>query len=84
MFHLFLVGPLYKWSETNTENVFGRDITLTGITRNYWPKLISPQVSAIAIQGIQIIGGTATPNDMLAQAKAQGWWMEADGELSNI
>lgn len=71
-------GPLYKWSETNTENVFGRDITLTGITRSYWPKAISPTVSGVAIQGIKIIGGTATPSGLLTQQLLSGWAMEKD------
>ena len=68
-------GPLYKWSETNTENIFGRDITLTGITRNYWPKVLSPQISGIAIQGVSIIGGAVTPPGLLQQQILTGWGM---------
>ncbi len=71
-------GPLYKWTDTTVESVYCRDITITGLIRHYWPKLISQKVQGIAINGIKIIGGSITPPNMLLQQQLAGWIMEKD------
>lgn len=78
-------GPVYIFSETEKELTFGRDITLTGYVRQYFPKSINPKIQGFKIHGIEILGGTATPVGLLSTVKAQGWGMPGDfGEIDSL
>jgi hypothetical protein len=71
-------GPVYQYRDMGVEMTFARDVTLTGYCRQYWPKLISPKIQGVAINGIRILGGSRTPDALLADVLGQGWWMEDD------
>ncbi len=71
-------GPLYKWTESNTELVFCRDISVQGFSRAYWPKAISPKIQGTAIQGVKIIGGGVTPPSILQEQLLTGWALDGD------
>ncbi len=74
-------GPLYfaerNKGQPNPDVLWARDVTITGMVRHYWPKLISQEVQGIGLQ-VKIIGGTATPANLLTQQELAGWIMSAD------
>jgi hypothetical protein len=73
-------GPMYvhQLPQSQNEMTFGRDVTLTGYCRQYWPKMISPKIQGVKINGIEIVSGTTTPDALLALVQAQGWHMLDD------
>lgn len=71
-------GPMYVYQEMGQENTFGRDIIISGYVRQYWPKMISPKLQNITINGLSILGGGSTPVGLLEEVENQGWWMEDD------
>jgi hypothetical protein len=60
------------------ELIFGQDITLTGLARQYWPKAISSKIQGIKICGLNAIGGTVSPISMEQEIEGQGWGTTED------
>lgn len=65
------------------EFVFIRDITLTGLVRQYWPGTPHQKLDGILVEPIKIIGGGVSPSAVQQQVADQGWEME-DDQLSAL
>lgn len=78
---LSMTGPFLansRFQAPEGEEIFGQDFKLTGFVREYWPKMISPKIQGIKINGLEYMGGTQTPDSVLNQVEEQGWWQEND------
>lgn len=62
----------------NGEQLFIRDITLTGLVRQYWPGEPHQKLDGVLIDPIKIIGGGTSPTGIQQQVADQGWEMEDD------
>ena len=73
-----LGAPYNAQQLTNVESTFGQDFSLTGYVREFWPKMISPKLQGIKINGLQALSGTTSPISIISEVEAQGWGLEGD------
>lgn len=60
------------------EFIFIRDITLTGLVRQYWPGTPHQKLDGVLVDAIKIIGGGTSATGIQQQVADQGWEMEDD------
>lgn len=72
--------PLMSEGKYGADNVFSKNITLTGQAELSWIKFIAPRFEKTG-EGILIMDGPRTPPGYQEQVDEQAWRMEADGEV---
>lgn len=64
-------------NQDDTEVIFSRSITVSGLVKQYWPGEPSSKIDGVAIVGLRVASGS-TPVGILPEVDSQGWGMEED------
>ena len=62
----------------NGQIIFARYFNFRCFVKHYWPTVISPMLTGVAVYDLKVIGGGMTSPGYLKQAQQQGWEMEDD------